>query len=414
MKWLYLFGLYFFQLLVSLAAWFNPKARLWKYGRKHWRAQLADQSWPANSKKVWIHCASLGEFEQGRPIIEKFKSHEPETQIILTFFSPSGYEIRKNYELADLVLYLPLDTPSNSRGFVELLQPDLVIFVKYEFWYFFLRQLHREKIPTFLISALFRPDQVFFNPYGGFFKKMLFFFTHIFVQNEASSQLLEQAGVSHHTIAGDTRVDRVVALADEKKAFPLVQAFAQDHPLLIAGSTWPEDEEVLIPFFHRHLGKNWKVIIAPHEIGATHITAIEAQLKDAYIRYSQLRRDTSFKNIRYLLIDNIGMLASLYQYGTIAYIGGGFGRGIHNTLEPITFGLPVIFGPKYTKFEEAESLVVSGGAFTIQSTEELARTMQWLESEKASYEQASLKARQYIDDNRGATDVIFSYFKNHT
>ncbi len=414
MKWLYIFGLYIFQLVVSMAAWFHPKARLWKYGRKRWRDVLKEKIWPDNTRKIWVHCASLGEFEQGRPLIEQFKNQQEAVQIILTFFSPSGYEVRKKYEQADLVLYLPLDTPSNSRDFVDLLQPDMAIFVKYEFWYFFLRQLNRKKVPTYLISGLFRPDQIFFRPYGSFFKKMLFFFTHIFVQNEASAKLLDQAGVNHQTIAGDTRVDRVVALAKKKRSFTLVAQFVSDHPVLVAGSTWPEDEEVLLPFLKKDLPPDWKVIIAPHEIDPGHLQKIEEMLENKSIRYSQLSQETAFQEFRYLIIDNIGMLAFLYRYGKIAYIGGGFGKGIHNTLEPITFGLPVIFGPNYTKFEEAVSLVKEGGAFSIRSTQEITKVFKSLAEHTSLYQKASVKARQYIVDNQGATNIIFSYFQNRT
>jgi 3-deoxy-D-manno-octulosonic-acid transferase len=396
--------------VIKVGSLFSQKAKSWVEGRKNWKHQLQSHSFPPGEKRVWIHCASLGEFEQGRPLIEKIKSEHPSTQIILSFFSPSGYEIRKDYPLADLICYLPLDTPQNSRLFLDILQPDLAVFVKYEFWYFFLSNLHQRNIPSILISAIFRPNQHFFKSYGAFFKRMLFFFQHIFVQNESSAQLLEQAKVSHYSLAGDTRVDRVLQLAEEKKTFPRVQSFAGQAPVLVAGSTWPQDEERLLPFLTKDLPTQWKCIIAPHEIDEGHIKKIEQALSGQSIRYSQLSEERKANDHRFLIIDNIGMLASLYQYGKIAYIGGGFGRGIHNTLEPITFGLPVLFGPKYQKFEEALSLVKQGGAFPVESYEQIKKVFEQL-SEPKVFKQASQKARQYILSNRGATEQIFGFLK---
>jgi len=390
-----------------LASLFNTKARLWVRGRKNWRNRISASGLTAEGQKIWVHCASLGEFEQGRPLIEKIKSRSPETLVILSFFSPSGYEIRKNYDKADLVLYLPLDTPANSRDFIQLIKPDLAVFVKYEFWYFFLEGLHREKIPTILVSALFRPEQAFFQAYGRFFQKMLFFFTHIFVQNKVSAEQLDKIALKHYSVAGDTRVDRVLGLARESRTFPLVENFVRDAPVLIAGSTWPPDEDRLLPFLKNDCPPHWKAIIAPHEIDEAHIEKIERGLDKNYIRYSRLSEATKAQEYRFLIIDNIGMLASLYRYGKMAYIGGGFGKGIHNTLEPITFGLPVIFGPKYGKFEEAVSLINNGGAYTVNSREELSHTFQQL-ADPAFYRKASKKARGYIDQNQGATDIVLS------
>ncbi len=410
MKWIYLTGIYFLRLGIGIASLFSPKAKQWLKGRKNWKEKLKKHSFLSGEKRVWMHCASLGEFEQGRPLIEKIKAAHPNTQIILSFFSPSGYEIRKDYPLADLVCYLPLDTPRNSRAFIDLIQPDLVIYVKYEFWYFFLNSLHQRNIPCILISAIFRPDQHFFKAYGSFFKQMLHFFYHIFVQNLSSMEVLNKAGLKHHSLAGDTRVDRVLQLAKEKKSFPEVQSFIADSPVLVAGSTWPPDESLLLPFLLKEMPTNWKCIIAPHEVGKSHIQKIEQSLSEQSIRHSSLFKEESNQDVRFLIIDNIGMLASLYQYGRIAYIGGGFGSGIHNTLEPITFGLPVVFGPKYKKFEEALSLVKQGGAFPVESYEELKNCFQQLLDEEV-YQKASKKARQYILSNQGATEQIFHFLK---
>jgi 3-deoxy-D-manno-octulosonic-acid transferase len=410
MKWIYLVSIYLFRLVLEVGYLFSQKAKSWIEGRKNWKNKLQSHSFPPGEKRVWIHCASLGEFEQGRPLIEKLKAENPSVQIILSFFSPSGYEIRKDYPMADLVCYLPLDTPRNSHLFLEILQPDLAVFVKYEFWYFYLNRLHQKGIPTILVSALFRSDQHFFKPYGSFFKRMLFFFDHIFVQNKSSAQLLAQASITHHSLAGDTRVDRVLQLAEEKKTFPRVQAFTGQAPVLVAGSTWPPDEELLLPFLTKDLPAHWKCIIAPHEIDEGHIQKIEQGLSGQSVRYALLSEENKAKDHRFLIIDNIGMLASLYQYGKIAYIGGGFGRGIHNTLEPITFGLPVLFGPNYHKFEEALSLVKQGGAFPIESYEQLKQAFEQL-TKPEMLAQASQQARQYILSNQGATEQIYYFLK---
>ncbi len=410
MKWMYLLGIYVFGSIMKIAALFIPKAKLWQQGRKNWRDKISNSTLKPGTKKVWIHCASLGEFEQGRPIIEKIKKDHPSTQVVLSFFSPSGYEIRKNYDQADLICYLPLDTPKNSKDFISIIQPDLVIFVKYEFWYFFLRELNKQKIPTLLISAIFRPRQLFFKPFGGFYRRILFFFEAIFVQNKNSQHLLEGIKYPNSHIAGDTRVDRVMNLAEKKKDFPLIEQFKGESKLLILGSSWPADEEIVLPFLKAKLPENWKCIIAPHEIGEEHVQKILSRLEEDAIRYSTFSKDQPIKKTRYLIIDNIGMLSSLYQYGKIAYIGGGFGKGIHNTLEPITYGLPVIFGPKYHKFEEANALIKTGGGFFIKNVQDLEKIFTQL-LEKSEHEKASQKAKSYILENQGATNMIFSYLE---
>lgn len=408
---LYDFVIFGYTLLIRVAALFNPKAKLWVNGRLDLFERLEQEtaSWQKDKNRftVWVHCASLGEFEQGRPLIERLKQERPGLRILLTFFSPSGYEIRKNYAQADYVCYLPADTRRNAARFLELVQPDLAVFVKYEFWIHHLQALQKKQVPTLLISALFREDQVFFKWYGGLFRKALGAFSHIFTQNEPSAALLRQSGLKAVTTTGDTRVDRVLQLAENAPPFPIVEAFQSESQLLIAGSTWPEDEALLLPFLQDQLPAGWKAIIAPHQADAGHVQPILRALGEAAMPYSQATPE-NVAAARFLVIDNIGMLSSLYQYGTVAYIGGGFGAGIHNTLEPIAFGLPVIFGPKYEKFEEARYLVETGGGFSIQTQGDLGVAFCQLQ-ETDFLQNTSETAKRYILDNRGATAQIFEY-----
>ena len=400
----------FSQFAIKLAAPFYPKARLWTRGRKGWVKKL--EAGLAGLKKqkrpvVWIHCASLGEFEQGRPLIEAIKAAHPRYGILLTFFSPSGFEIRKDYPLADHVAYLPADTRRNAGRFLDSVQPCLVIFVKYEFWFHHLHQVQKRNIPLFLVSALFRPGQLFFRPWGGPFRRLLTGFTHIFVQNAPASALLRELGLENHSLAGDTRVDRVFHLAHKAKRFPLVEEFSAGHLILIAGSTWPPDEALLAPLINGQLPENWKVIIAPHLIRENSLKNLEARISLPNIRFSKAGL-LDAASCRVLIIDNIGMLSSLYQYGRLAYIGGGFGVAIHNVLEPVAFGLPALFGPRYRKFEEAVQLVRRGGAFPVETAAELSFMFHRLEDE-ATYEEASREARKYIEENKGATEKIMHY-----
>ncbi len=409
---LYDFGIWVYYLGIWLASFFNKKAKLWIEGRKdvfgNIKSQITD-----NQSIIWFHCASLGEFEQGRPLIEKIKKTLPDHKILLTFFSPSGYEIRKNYEQADYILYLPLDTKKNAKRFLEIVQPKMVFFVKYEFWYNYLHHLNQRKIPTYLISSIFRQDQIFFQPYGSFFKEMLFFFDHIFVQNQKSKTILLENGISHLSVAGDTRVDRVLEIQKNKKSFDVINTFKGTADILIGGSTWPPDEDILIKWIHAQKDFRWKFIIAPHDISKNHLEEIEKKLKINSIRFSKANAFNSAA-AKVMIIDNIGMLSSLYQYGKIAIIGGGFGSGIHNTLEPITFGLPVIFGKKYQKFEEAINLVETGGGFSINNYNEFKDVMENLETEYF-YNNASTNAKKYILESQGATKEIFDFvFPNHS
>lgn len=408
---LYTFAIWLYGLGIFLASFFSEKAQRWVRGRKDWETSLCtfNQKHPVVSgqKRIWIHCASLGEFEQGRTLIEYIKAKSPLTTVVLTFFSPSGYEIRKNYPHADGIFYLPLDTRANAKRFLALVQPTKAIFVKYEFWYHYLFALKQANIPSIVISAIFRPDQIFFKPQGGFFRRMLGLLDHLFVQDQASKDLLASIGISDVTKAGDTRIDRVAQIPAEGKHFPKVEKFVGEWPCLVVGSSWGADESILREGLASSLPNNWKIILAPHDIAEPHLLSIEKLWSGQILRYSKLGKPKSTDK-RVLLIDNIGMLQSLYRYGKIAYIGGGFGAGIHNTLEPITFGLPVIFGPKFQKFEEAKQLLKQGGGFAISSPAELSQTIELL-LEPDTYQLAAKRARAYIDNNQGGTRKIAQY-----
>lgn len=412
---LYTIGVYIYAGAIRLAALWNTKARQWIEGRQLIGAQLADfnQKAPSGAPRIWIHCASLGEFEQGRPLIEKIRSDYPDVQLMLTFFSPSGYEIRKNYPMADLICYLPVDTPGRAKDFVAKMKPDLAIFVKYEFWRHHLHALQQAGVPTLLISAIFRPEQVFFKAYGFWYRGLLSYFQHIFTQDAASDELLKSIGVQHFSRAGDTRVDRVLQLKDQAKKFPEIARFVADAPVWIAGSTWPVDEAMLFPFWENHLPDHWKIIIAPHDIAEDHIEQIENRSNFPTVRYSELSKDgEAAVAARVLIINNIGMLSALYQYGRLAYIGGGFGKAIHNLLEPIAFGLPVIFGPKHEKFQEALALKSSGGGFAIAGQEALLPVWQQLQEEN-NYRKAAEAAIEYLLQSQGSTLKILQYLSDH-
>jgi 3-deoxy-D-manno-octulosonic-acid transferase len=396
---------------MHIAALRHPKARQWVRGRKEvWEKLTAFRGSTDPGKRIyWMHCASLGEFEQGRPLLEKLKTHDPGSYSVLTFFSPSGYEIRKDYPHADLVCYLPADTPANAHRFISLLQPHMAIFVKYEFWRHYLHQLHRRQIPTILISAIFRPEQLFFRSYGAWYRRLLTYFDHFFVQNESSARLLASVGVTNYAISGDTRVDRVLQLQKEAPEFPLIADFCGSAPVWIIGSSWPADEDLLFSFWQDRLPPHWRIIIAPHEIGAAHLQQIEQTAPLPLVRYSTLKQQAApADDARILLIDNVGMLSALYRYGRIAYIGGGFGKAIHNLLEPMAFHLPVIFGPKHEKFQEALTLKKSGGGFAISGREDLERVFTALQDEKI-YEKAARAAYDYLEQSQGGTDKILTY-----
>ncbi len=398
MYWLYNISMLIYGLLVRLASLFNAKAKLFIRGRKGIFKHISAK-FNGNDRPIWFHFASLGEFEQGRPVLEKIKALKPNEKIIVTFFSPSGYEIRKNYALADGIFYLPLDTISKAKKFVNLVNPKMAIFTKYEFWPNYFRALANKNIPLYIISGIFRPNQIFFKGYGSFYRNVLKCVKHFFVQNEESAALLKSIGIDNVDISGDTRFDRVYENAQAPKKLPLIEKFCSEAPVLIAGSTWPEDEKLLVDLVAKN--PNWKLVIAPHEIHEGHINTITDLFPNG-LRFSKLDANETTKiDSQVLIIDNIGMLSSLYQYGKIAYIGGGFGVGIHNTLEAAAFGLPVIFGPNYHKFQEAKDLIEIGAAKSISNTEELTAAFEYY----VAHESGTL-AKNYVADKKGATEMI--------
>lgn len=374
-----------------------------------------------SAQYVWFHAASLGEFEQGRPIMERFRAEHPEYKILLTFFSPSGYEVRKNYEGADIICYLPLDTITNARRFLRLVRPVMAFFIKYEFWYNYLHILRHRNIPVYSVSSIFRPNQIFFRWYGKQYGKVLNCITHFFVQNEISKQLLESIGISNVTISGDTRFDRVLAIKEQSKQLPVVEAFVEGKNAFVAGSSWGPDEQIFIPYNNSNLA-SWKQIIAPHVIAEEHLKQIESLLAGhKVVRYTEAREemesgDTSrieamkqrLMEADALIINCFGLLSSIYRYGQIAYVGGGFGVGIHNVLEAAVWGMPVIFGPNHERFQEAMELKASGGGIAINGSEDYAKVMRGLALNEEHLKEASKQAGDYVKSRSGATDKILS------
>ncbi len=405
----------FYGILLRIAALFNAKASLWVRGRKQWKEKLIRALEENNLQRkpiIWFHVSSLGEFEQGRPLIEALKEIHPERKIFLTFFSPSGYEIRKNYDYADLVFYLPLDTATNAKFLIEAVRPSMVFFIKYDFWFNYLFKLHQEKIPVFFISAVFRRDQYFFKWYAEWFRRQLSWVTWFFVQNESSLQLLFSIGINHASVAGDTRFDRVYAIARVKKEFPLIRKFCGEGKVFLGGSTWKEDEAVILPLVEAGI-QGMKFIIAPHDTGTGRVNAVSLSfLGKKVFKYSDLNEENA-ASADILIIDNVGMLNQLYQYASFAFIGGGFGIGIHNIQEPVTFGVPVFFGPNYHKFREAVELVGLGGAYCIQEPQILIQTIRELLADPNRYHQVSSICLQYVEENRGATDKIMTFIQQH-
>lgn len=409
MQQIYSFLIACYGLSIRIASVFNKKAAMWLKGRRrYWDIlDLSFAAFPFNvpgRKLAWFHCASLGEFEQGRPIIEGFRKEHPEFLIIITFFSPSGYEVRKAYSGADLILYLPLDTRSNVRKFVEMVKPDIVFYIKYEFWFNFLSYLQHKQIPTILVSAVFRPDQHFFKGYAEWPRKILQGFTRIFVQNEDSKELLQFIGIEDSTISGDTRFDRVATLAENPAVVEIAKAFSENKTVLVAGSTWPADEEILFKLIDQNK-HGMRFIIAPHEINAGHIDSLLQKAGGKAVRYSTTN-PSDVKNAEILIIDSIGMLSQIYQYGTLAYVGGGFGEGIHNILEASAFGLPVFFGPNYSKFIEAKDLIEAKGAFHVNTADQLIAGVEELLSSAEKLNQASIISKNYVHNGRGATEIV--------
>lgn len=402
---MYSLAIYLYMLCANVVALFNRKARLLVRGhREAWRTLRRN---PGTERYVWFHAASLGEFEQGRPLMERLRRERPDCKILLTFFSPSGYEVRKDYPVADVVCYLPFDTPLNARKFVRLARPEAAFFIKYEFWRNYIDVLHRQGIPIYSVSSIFREGQIFFRWYGCGYARVLRRITHLFVQNEHSRLLLERLGVKDVTVVGDTRFDRVIDIRNAAKPVPLAEAFVQGGgPVLVAGSTWPVDEEFLLPYFNRR--PDLKLIIAPHVVSPDHLAAIEAALTRPAVRLSRATPD-NVAAARCLIIDGYGLLSSIYRYATMAYVGGGFGVGIHNVPEAAVYGCPVLIGPNNKRFREAQALLANGGCREVDSGEAFARAMdEWL-ADPAALRRAGEAAGAYIRDNAGAADAVFRY-----
>ena len=386
---------------IRIAALWNTKARQWIEGREKIFEKIGLEIKPFNSNIIWVHCSSLGEFEQGRPVIEKLRASHPNSRFLLTFFSPSGYEIRKDYKGVDWVCYLPIDSASNAKEFINMVKPQLAIFIKYDYWYYYLVECKKRKIPLLMVSAVFRSEQPFFKWYGSLYRKMLACFTHFFVQDKESAGLLNSLGMNNVTVSGDTRFDRVVEIADGFKPIDEIEKFCGDSPVLVAGSTWPADEKIIKEAIADF--PNLKIIIAPHEIHEEHLKQLKQIFPESTL-CSQLATRNSLPN--YLIIDNIGMLSRLYHYATISYIGGGFDNGIHNTLEAAVYGKPVLFGPNYKKFKEAIGLISTGGGISVGSANELKSEIKNLLADQKKLEDVSKRSFDFVRHNKGATQII--------
>ena len=407
--------IYMYLLGVAIYSRFNEKVRKMWHGEREAFKILREKVDP-NAKYVWFHAASLGEFEQGRPLMEQLRKDHPEYKILLTFFSPSGYEVRKNYDGADIITYLPLDTINNARRFLRTVRPVMAFFIKYEFWYNYLHILKHRNVPVYSVSSIFREDQVFFKWYGRQYGRVLNCFTHFFVQNEISKELLAKIGITNATVVGDTRFDRVLQIKEAAKQLPLVEAFVKDAPqVFVAGSSWPPDEEIFIKYFldklsgkaERNEHKNWKLIIAPHVIGEDHLKQIEKLLEGRkVIRYTEAT-EANVQDAEVLIINCFGLLSSIYHYGQVAYVGGGFGVGIHNLLEAAVWDVPVFFGPNNQKFQEAQGLKLSGG-FEINNYEEFAAQMDRFATDSDYLQEQGRKAGYFVKGQSGATQKVLS------
>ncbi len=406
---LYNLGIYVFYIGLKLASLFNPKAKQWIDGRKQWKENLKHKVETLQLENaIWFHCASLGEFEQGRPVLEKIKQDNSNQKIVLTFFSPSGYEIQKNYSFADLVMYLPLDSASNAHYFLDILKPKISIFVKYEFWLNFLFALDKKQIPTFLISTVIKKHQSFFKWYGGNFRKALATYKIIYTQDSESLLLLESLGIKTGQLAGDTRFDRVLQICSSPKQLKEIQEFSNNSFVIIAGSSWQKDEELLIESYISLKAKhvNVKLIIAPHEIDHSNIERLKKLLSKHDINFHLYSDNESHYIHSVLVINTIGFLSSVYQYGSVAFIGGGFDNGIHNILEPTVFGLPVLFGPNYKKFNEAFDVIKLNAGFVILSSSELTKQLNDFIEDKVLLHETSILAKNYVRSHAGATQKI--------
>lgn len=402
-RFLYSLSLFIYRLILGILSLFVSKAKLMLAGRKGVFSKLETELQYNTAPLVWFHAASLGEFEQARPVIEAYKTKHPSDKVLLTFFSPSGYEVKKDYPHADYVSYLPFDSKKNAAKFLAITNPKLALFVKYEFWHYYIAACKKQNVPTISFSTILRPDQHFFKWHGKFYRNILSNISAFFVQNQETHDLLESINIQS-TIAGDTRCDRVLQIAKDSEDFPLIKSFIGKEKVVVIGSAWSQDMEILIPFINKYL--EYKYIIAPHEIDAEAIEAERKTLEPKSVLYSELVAETKAK---VLYIDSIGLLSKLYRYADVAYIGGAFGSGLHNILEPATFGVPILFGTKYKKFQEAKDLVKLEGAFSVENAQELEMELQHLLTDNVYWKRKKATCEQYVINQSGATDLIINY-----
>lgn len=407
MHFLYNIAIAFYSFGLRIASLFHPKAKLWVEGRQNLLNELEQWRSKNEGDLIWIHCASLGEFEQGRPIIEAIKRENVGIKILLTFFSPSGYEVRKDYALADYVCYLPSDKPKNAQKFIEALQPKAALIVKYEYWANYFFQCKKQQIPLVIVSGILRKEQRFFGVFSSFWKKVLNCVTHFFVQNEETQKLLFSVGITNVTIAGDSRFDRVVEIANNAKQLDEIALFKGNSFCVVAGSSWPQEEEILQQWLESKRQENIKLIVVPHEISDNHIDAIQKLFSES-IKWSE-RSSKDISSYKVLVVDTIGMLTSIYRYADVAIIGGGFGKGIHNTLEAAVWGIPVLFGPNFQKFEEAKQLVNVGGAFPSSTNEQLGSNLSRLYTDSKLRNEAGKHAKAFCIKHKGATQKITTH-----
>lgn len=398
---------------LKLASNFNEKAKLWVNGRKNWEEKIASKI-SKTDKVLWVHCSSLGEFEQGRPVIEALREKYPSHKIAVSFFSPSGYEIRKNYQGADVIFYLPLDTKSNAEKLIKVLHPEVLILVKYEYWFNLITELNDKNIPTIVVSSIFRESQNFFKKNGNnWFAKKLSLINHFFVQNQKSKDLLDSINITQNTIAGDTRFDRVKQIIHQDNNLDFMNDFKQDSKLIVVGSSWPKDEELFVELINQKLTDNWKIVFAPHNLNESEINSFLSKINQKAVKFSDLEKISKQDLIdsKIFILNTIGILSKVYSYADITYIGGGFGAGIHNTLEAVTFGNPVVFGPKYKKFQEAVDLIEVGGGFSIANQEEFNQVLNQLMNDENYRKISGKKAGDFVQNSPNATKIILEYLE---
>ncbi len=400
-----------YGLAISVASSFNPKAKLWKKGRKNWKKKLKEGI-SSHDKVIWMHCSSLGEFEQGRPVLERIRKAYPNHKIALSFFSPSGYEIRKNYEGADYIFYLPLDTPKNAKRLIKILHPEVLILVKYEYWYNLLGRLNKKGIPVVVISAVIKENNLFFRSWGSWFRKKMQSIDYFFVQDNDSENLLESIGIDQVTVSGDTRFDRVKEILDSSPKLEFVEKFKSDSKLIVAGSTWTDDEEILVNFINKNLPENWKVAFAPHNIDEKQIKSLSEKIHKKVAIYTK-SDENQIENAEILVVDTIGMLTKIYAYADISYVGGGFTKtGVHNTLEPAVFGVPIIFGPNYENYFEAIDLLENQGAVRFIDQYDFDQKMTNLIEIEDERKLRGNAAENYIHRKPNSTELIIDYLKS--